>query len=129
MRMKNRIQTVVKIDYDENTDILYVRLEGYEKSVSTWDEEKIKGLVVGRDTKNNRVVGFDIEGFSLYRPAILRALPCGTYPERVYYDIPEADLNAVQLKSVLDVAAQKWLKTTSSLAATLSSGWGGTYLR
>ncbi len=113
MKTKNRIHKVVKIDYNENTDILYVRLEGYEKSVSTWDEEKIKGLIVGRDTKNNRIVGFDIEGFSSYQPAIPQDLPFGTYPENVYYDMPAVELNAVPLKSVIDFAAQKWLAPMS----------------
>lgn len=113
MKTKNRTQKVVKIDYDENTDILHVRLEGYEKSISTWDEEKVKGLVVGRDTRNNRIVGFDIEGFSSYQPVIMQDLPCGTYPERIYYDMPEENLSAMPLKHVLDFAAQKWLATRS----------------
>lgn len=112
MRAKNRRQKVVKIEYDVNTDILYIRMEGYEKSISTWDEERIKGLVVGRDTKNNRIVGFDIEGFSSYKPAILQDLSSGTYPERVYYDIP-AHFSDAPLKDVLEFAYQKWLAKSS----------------
>jgi uncharacterized protein YuzE len=113
MRAKNRRQKVVKIEYDVNTDILYVRMEGYEKSISTWDEERVKGLIVGRDTKNNRIVGFDIEGFSSYNPAILQNLSRGTYPERVYYDIPEAHLIDLPLKDVLELASQKRLAKSS----------------
>ncbi|MBM3238558.1 hypothetical protein FJZ31_19865 [Candidatus Poribacteria bacterium] len=113
MRAKNRRQKVVKIEYDVNTDILYVRMEGYEKSISTWDEERVKGLIVGRDTKNDGIVGLVIEGFSSYKLTILQDLSRGTYPERVYYDIPEAHLRDLLLKDVLELAYQKWLAKSS----------------
>jgi len=113
MRAKNRRQKVVRIEYDVNTDILYVRMEGYEKSISTWDEERVKGLIVGRDTKDNRIVGFDIEGFSSYKLTILQDLSGGIYPERVYYDIPEAHLTDLPLKDLLEFAYQKRLAKSS----------------